>query len=599
MTPSFPPGRAQEQELRERLQDIAAEIAEVREALPQVNDAALRPRVEALVRAGSTLVAAYGDEPGPDIAEALLGLASATRALRVPARDPELGATPTLRRLREAKGLIATAVEDALEAAQALGLRVRDVPLAQELSILIPRAGNEPLAQALLRAVDRLGRQVDALEQAKAAPTQFIQQTGLLNVYLPAMRVEIDLARLQLTVGEDTIDFGALGRAISAMVDLTRDFLATVGAWVNRLSEPVAAGARAVETGVRRVAAGYRMAGRWIAARLRRRGGPAAEVPDQPRPPDGFSIEEVRRRIVAGQAIPPDWLRFVNRLDLSGTDLADARPLAALTNLRSLQLIATPVSDLAPLTALTSLQSLRLGGTQVRDVAPLTALTRLQSLDLNSTQVSDLAPLAALTSLQWLNLSGTQVSDVAPLAALTSLEDLDLEGTRVSDVAPLTTLTRLRILNFQHTRISDVAPLAALTSLGSLYLNGTQVSDVAPLAALSNLQSLDLRATQVNNVAPLATLTGLQSLYLSGTQVNDVAPLAALISLQRLYLNGTRVSDVTPLAALTSLRRLELTGTQVKDLAPLEHIEGLEIVGGPGVIRRTTSRLFRPRSGRP
>ncbi len=26
---------------------------------------------------------------------------------------------------------------------------------------------------------------------------------------------------------------------------------------------------------------------------------------------------------------------------------------------------------------------------------------------------------------------------------------------------------------------------------------------------------------------------------------------------------------------------------QVKDVAPLEHIEQLEIVGGPGVIRRT------------
>jgi Leucine-rich repeat (LRR) protein len=614
MMPPFPPGRIQEQELRDRLADIADEIAEVRSALPQVNDAALRPRVEALVRAGSLLSAAYGEQPGPDIAEALVGLASAARALRVPARDPDLGVTPTLRRLREAKGLIATSVEDALEAAQALGLRPRQVPMARELAIDVPRAGNEVLTQALLNAVNRLGQQVEALEQAKTEPTQFTQQMGMLNVYLPAMRVEIDLARLQLTVGEETIDFGALGRAVGAMVDLTRDFLATVRAWVDRLSEPVVTGARAVEAGVRFVASGYRMAGRWIAARLRPPSGLALEAPSLSERPAGFSTEEVYRRVLAGEAIPQDWIPFVDILDLPRTGLADTRPLATLTSLHYLDLDGTQVSDVAPLAALTSLQNLVLSGTRVSDAAPLAALTSLQFLGLRDTQVNDVAPLAALTSLRILNLAGTRVSDMTPLAALTSLQYLYLSGTQVSDAATLAALTGLQHLDLSATHVSNVTPLAALTSLQNLVLSGTQVSDVAPLAALTSLQMLDLSSTRVSDVAPLAALaslqnlylsstrvsdvaplaalTSLQTLYLSGTQVSDVAPLAALTSLQRLDLRGTQVSDVAPLASLASLQRLDLRGTQVKDVGPLDQIEGLEIIGGPRRIRQHLSDLF-------
>src|SRR5580658_942094 len=67
-----------------RLADIQTEIDAARNALRPLNDDTLRPRVESLLTVAAELVAVHGAEPRGDIAEALAGLQSATRALRVP-----------------------------------------------------------------------------------------------------------------------------------------------------------------------------------------------------------------------------------------------------------------------------------------------------------------------------------------------------------------------------------------------------------------------------------------------------------------------------------------------------------------------------------
>ena len=85
----------------------------------------------------------------------------------------------------------------------------------------------------------------------------------------------------------------------------------------------------------------------------------------------------------------------LERLDLGGTRIGDAMPLARLHNLRSLDL----------------------SGTLISDVTPLAGLTGLQFLDLTNTPVTDLAPLGALKSLRWLNLRSTQ-ADLSVLSRL-------------------------------------------------------------------------------------------------------------------------------------------------------------------------------------
>jgi predicted lipid-binding transport protein (Tim44 family) len=83
------------------------------------------------------------------------------------------------------------------------------------------------------------------------------------------MRVEVDLARLHLTVGEETIDFGALARAVEVMTELTGDFVATVRAWIGRVSDAVARIAEEVRTRVRRLVAGTGTVAKWIERKAR------------------------------------------------------------------------------------------------------------------------------------------------------------------------------------------------------------------------------------------------------------------------------------------------------------------------------------------
>jgi hypothetical protein len=538
MSVSVPPGRRHELELSERLADIDTEVGTVRATLPSVNDPGLHRRVTALADLAAALVAVHEAQPGPDVAEALTGLLSATRALRVPARDPELGRTPTLDGLRAVQGRLVMALTDALDATQALGLHPRHLPIIREQAVDIPRAGNERLLRGIAERLDEVAQRLSILEATRTEPTPFVQQTGLLDVYLRAMQVEIDLARLQLTIGDVTVDFGALSRAAEAMGGLTRDFVATVRAWVGRVSDGIVWIAEDVRTTVRRVATGIRAATKWIARRAQRTmtSSPmeVSQIPDfevtNGHPPD-FDIREVARLVLAAEPVPAGWEPFVTALNLSNSGLADLRSFATLTRLRSLTLSYTQARDLAPLAALSNLQYLSLRNTQVSDVASLAMLTRLQVLDLRSTRVIDLAPLAALTGLQNLYAGDTQVNDLAPLAALISLEHLDLGNTQATDLAPLAALTRLQYLTLSNMPVSNVAPLATLTSLQSLDLNRTQVSDVAPLAALSTLQILYLMSTQVGDVAPLAALTSLRILDLRNTQVNDVGALQHLTNL--------------------------------------------------------------------
>src|SRR4051794_33409730 len=100
--------------LIDRLEGLGDELGGPAEALPQVNDTDLQQRVRALVESGKRLVAVHGEQPRPDVADALAGLLAATRGLHVPSRDPELGATPSLRLLRAPLGLIVMATSDAI-----------------------------------------------------------------------------------------------------------------------------------------------------------------------------------------------------------------------------------------------------------------------------------------------------------------------------------------------------------------------------------------------------------------------------------------------------------------------------------------------------
>jgi hypothetical protein len=426
----LPIGYQREEALLTHLAEMRDLVGEFRDQLPNVNDQSLRPLAAAVVETASMMFAVHDRGPKPSIADDLAGLMSAVRALRIPARDPDLGRTLTLDRLRAQKGLLIAGLADALDAAAAIGLRPQRPPIPEELVAALPRSEIESLLQGIMRRLSVVEDSLTSLESTESAATEFVQQTGLVNFYTGAMRVQVDLAKLHLAVGERTVDFNALARAVEEMASLTRDFVSTVREWTGRVAAEVVRVASKMPAQVRRVARGVKTTVTHVVRLVRRRRAAGRnKEPDKAQekldvaeavaglgdPPKDFDLDQVRDMVLRGEEPPASWRPHVRELGFLGTQLAQLTPLAGLASLETLYLEGTQVSDLAPLAGLASLEGLYLQGTQVSDLAPLAGLANLQWLDLQGTQVSDLAPLAGLANLQSLYLEGTQVSDLAPV----------------------------------------------------------------------------------------------------------------------------------------------------------------------------------------
>src|SRR5512142_2704282 len=92
----LPPGRQRELAVVDALDDLDAELAQMRAALPLANDPALRPALEqlgTLARAADSVLRTRGDAIDQRLVDALADLLGTLRLVRLPARDPEFGFT--------------------------------------------------------------------------------------------------------------------------------------------------------------------------------------------------------------------------------------------------------------------------------------------------------------------------------------------------------------------------------------------------------------------------------------------------------------------------------------------------------------------------
>jgi Leucine-rich repeat (LRR) protein len=494
--------------------------------LSQVNDPHLRPRLLAFVEGAQSALVDDTIELGLKRADHLAELRRGIRELAVPSRDPDLGPTPTLEAVEYALGLVAIRLDNALGAARSAGWRPARPQLPAELGATVSRAETGGLLTHIAIRLDQLTRQVNSLKQASDAGRGPAEQKGLINLYVNSVRVEANLAKMELRLGERSVDLAALWRAAEALVALTGDFMRAVTALRPRISAQINQAVQAVRTRVAATVSGLRRVAQTVARRQRAAAAPISATPGPPAPVPEDVEAQARDMILAGQAPPAHWRPAIRHLSFNDTALNSLLGLEHLTSLHYLGLARTQIVDLGPLSGPIGLKFLDLDHTPTRDVTALASLTLLETLRLWGTQVSDLAPLARLTSLQSLDLDGTQVSDLAPLARLISLQRLDLSGTQVSDLSALAGLIGLQSLDLSRTPVNDLSVLAGLTGLQSLDLSGTQISDLSGLAGLTGLKHLDLSGTQISDLSVLAGLTGLQYLGLDEGLSIDVSPLA-------------------------------------------------------------------------
>ena len=212
-------------------------------------------------------MACHGSRLGPDVADVLAGLLSASKSLRIPTRDPDLGQTPTLQTLRAAQGRLFMSAANGLETAQMLGLYPREIAIMDTALGEVPRSGSNKVLDSLTGRLDRVIERLDSLDQQKENQNNFVQQEHLLGFYLGAMRVEVDFMKFHLNLDTSLLDLGAVARAAEVMSELTGDFVATVRAWSNRVSTALLIGASDVKNRVSRVVFGVRTVTKFITKR--------------------------------------------------------------------------------------------------------------------------------------------------------------------------------------------------------------------------------------------------------------------------------------------------------------------------------------------
>ena len=137
-------------------------------------------------------------------------------------------------------------------------------------------------------------------------------------------------------------------------------------------------------------------------------------------------------------------------------------------------------------------ERLYLGGTQLADATPLAGLTQLTELSLNSNpNLANFDALSTLVNLTRLDAASTGISSATAIGSMTKLTYLDLYLDKIVDISPLQGLLQLQTVALNSNPVTDIAPLVANTGLGAgdfVYLPGT---------------SLDCQAGQAAHVATL------------------------------------------------------------------------------------------------
>lgn len=246
---------------------------------------------------------------------------------------------------------------------------------------------------------------------------------------------------------------------------------------------------------------------------------------------DDFSDGELREWI-NGLEHPDE----ITELDLSWSDVIDISPLAALTELRSLNLLNNlDLTDIKPLERLSKLETLDLSGTLVKSVKPLSKLSELRSLVLDCEKLRDITPLEGLP-LEYLDVSCAykNLRPLKKLPELRRLRDLDI-GDRLEDLEIIGTLTQLEELCLLQLRTQTVAPLNGLVNLRRLDLSSLWFSTkLDPLISLPNLEDLNLSWTNGLELSPIKKFPKLRKLKLYSCALKSFETLFEFTNLEEL-----------------------------------------------------------------
>jgi Leucine-rich repeat (LRR) protein len=176
-------------------------------------------------------------------------------------------------------------------------------------------------------------------------------------------------------------------------------------------------------------------------------------------------------------------------LRLYGSVVGDLTPLGQSATLRRLDVNNATLNQPATLASLTKLTELNVSN--LGDATPLGALTNLTSLTVRDA-MSNINALSSLVNLTYLDAYAIGMNSAAPLANMTKLEELTIDNNGITDIAPLANLTKLSRLSLTGNPFTSLTPLVANSGMGTgdvvyMFASGvTCVNDKANITTLVN-----------------------------------------------------------------------------------------------------------------
>ena len=213
-----------------------------------------------------------------------------------------------------------------------------------------------------------------------------------------------------------------------------------------------------------------------------------------------------------------------------------------------------PIRDLAALRFLTQLEEINIGGSEIADASPLAELPKLRVLEFASKTCKDYRPLARCRQLRSLSLN-LQVHwpELAGLEQLDQLETFILSGNLIAFAPGLVwPCVRRGGLNCAPLAVRSVRDLPRFPACEILQLSG--VEELAGIESYPHLRNLTL-AGPVRDFAPLTALNQLTCFNYTGAEPLDVRPLTRL---PRLHF-----------AAFTSQHNWNIDKVKPRDYMPL------------------------------
>ena len=213
-------------------------------------------------------------------------------------------------------------------------------------------------------------------------------------------------------------------------------------------------------------------------------------------------------------------------LDLSSNSISDIGVLSSMKYLETLNLCSNAVASLDPIKNAGKLKNLDISENHIPSLAPLTGCKELEVLIANNNQIYDVDILAQMDELTSFVASNNMISDISALSACAGLTRLELAENELTDMSVISSMPKLTYLDVSHNQISVIPELAEDAKLQEFYASYNQLEDVSPLTGLQELTRVDVDYNEaVEDVTCLSACPLLIQIDAFGTKVKDVQVL--------------------------------------------------------------------------